>query len=450
MDKQEFRSKSYWLEIAGPYTESPPLAEPIRADVAIVGGGFTGLSAAFYLKQADPALRVVLLEQQVIGYGASGRNGGFAMTLFGLTMEITKLRFGREAVREAQHVMDRAVEHVGELVQTHNLQCDYEKTGLMTVAISEAGKRRLIAETELANSLGFTSIRWIDASAARERVNSPTYLGGRVEDNCALINPAKMAWELKRLCLDAGVEIYEQTAVEQVHAGSRTLVLVTPQAVVQADKVILATNAYSGHFPQLRRQQAAVYTYIVVTEPLSEAQLAPIGWQSRVGIEDGRNLVHYYRLTPDNRLLMGGGDVQIFPGGGLGDDRHAATRAELEAHVQWTFPSLRGVHFTHHWGGPVSVPLDMAPAMGYVGDDRRLMVAFGCVGHGVAQTLFNGVILRDLALDRKTEWTDLFFVNRRTIRWPAEPLFTPMAQAIRSGMRWDDRRAEGGVKVRVR
>jgi len=325
MDQQEFRSKSYWLEIAGPYTESPPLAEPIRADVAIVGGGFTGLSAAFYLKQADPALRVVLLEQQVIGYGASGRSGGFAMTLFGLTMEITKLRFGREAVREAQHVMDRAVEHVGELVQTHNLQCDYEKTGLMTVAISEAGKRRLIAETELANSLGFTSIRWIDGAAARERVNSATYLGGRVEDNCALINPAKMAWELKRLCLDAGVEIYERTAVEQVHAGSRTLVLVTPQAVVQADKVILATNAYSGHFPQLRRQQAAVYTYIVVTEPLSEAQLAPIGWQSRVGIEDGRNLVHYYRLTPDNRLLMGGGDVQLFPGGGLGEDRHAAT-----------------------------------------------------------------------------------------------------------------------------
>ena len=143
MDQQEFRSKSYWLEIAGPYTESPPAgrADP-QADVAIVGGGFTGLWAAFYLKQADPALRVVPLEQQVIGYGARARNGGFAITLFGLTMEITKLRFGREALREAQQFMDRAVEHVGELVQTHNLQCDYEETGLMTVAISKAGKSR--------------------------------------------------------------------------------------------------------------------------------------------------------------------------------------------------------------------------------------------------------------------------------------------------------------------
>jgi glycine/D-amino acid oxidase-like deaminating enzyme len=442
MSSQEFRSKSYWLEIAGPYAENPPLAEPIRADVAIVGGGFSGLSAALTIKQADRSLRVVLLEQQVIGYGASGRNGGFAMTLFGLTMEITKLRFGREAVREAQQFMDQAVDHVGELVQSHRLQCDYEKTGLITVAISEAGKRRLIAETELANSLGFTSIRWIDAAEAQARVNSPTYLGGRIEDNCALINPAKMAWELKRLCLEAGVEIYERTAVEAVHAGSRDLVLVTPEAAVQAGKVILATNAYSGHFPQMRRRQAAVYTYIVVTEPLSEAQLAPIGWQGRQGIEDGRNLVHYYRLTPDNRLLMGGGDVQIYPGGGLGEDRHAATRAALEAHVRRTFPSLRGVRFTHHWGGPVSVPLDMAPAMGYVGGDKRLMVAFGCVGHGVAQTIFNGVILRDLALERRSTYTDLFFVNRRTIRWPAEPLFTPMALAIREGMRWDDRRAK--------
>lgn len=441
MTADSFRNKSYWLEVAGPYTESPVLSEPIKADVAIVGGGFCGLSAAYYLKQAQPSLRIVLLEQQVIGYGASGRNGGFAMTLFGLTMEITKLRFGVEAVRQSQQFMDRAVAHVGELVQTHNLQVDYEKNGLITVAISEAGKRRLIKETELANSLGFHGIRWIDAAAVRSLVDSPTYLGGRVEDNCALINPAKMAWELKRLCLAAGVEIYERTPVTALQSGAH-ITLDTPQATVKADKAILATNAYSGAFPQLRRKQATVYTYIVLTEPLSSAQLAPIGWQGRQGIEDGRNLVHYYRLTPDNRLLMGGGDVEVFRGGGLGVDQQPYIRTDLENHVRRTFPSLRDVRFTHHWGGPVSVPLDMAPALGYVGRDKRLIYALGYVGHGVAQTIMNGVILRDLVFERQSEWTDLFFVNRRTIPWPGEPIFTPVARVIRGGMRWDDRRSE--------
>lgn len=446
MDAPDFRNKSFWLEVAGPYTEQPALREPVRADVAIVGGGFCGLSAAYYLKRAEPAARVVLLEREVIGFGASGRNGGFAMTLFGLTMELTALRFGKEAVRESQQFMDRAVEHVGKLVQTHDLHCDYEKTGLITVATSEAGKRRLIRETELANSLGFTGIRWIDAPVVRDRVNSPTYLGGRVEDNCALINPAKMAWELRRLCLDQGVEIYERTPVLGVQSG-RPLVLQTPNAPVSADKVILATNAYSAAFPELRGKQAAVYTYIVVTEPLSQAQLATIGWQGRQGVEDGRNLVHYYRLTPDNRLLMGGGDVEVFYNGGLGADIHRAIQLDLQHHVRLTFPALHNVRFTHHWGGPVSVPLDMAPAMGYAGRDKRLMYWLGCVGHGVAQTIMNGVILRDLALERQSEWTDLFFVNRHTLNWPGEPIFTPMARAIRGAMRWDDHRSEATLRA---
>ncbi|MCS6844844.1 MAG: FAD-binding oxidoreductase [Caldilineales bacterium] len=442
MSPEPFRSKSYWLEVAGPYTESPPLETSIEVDVAVVGGGYSGLSAAFYLKQAEPGLRVALLEQEVIGYGASGRNAGFAMTLFGLTMETTKLRFGEAAVREAQQYMDRAVEHVGELVRTHGLQCDYERTGLITVAISEAGKRRLMREVELANRLGFSAIRWIEQDAVRSLVNSPTYLGARVEDNCALVNPAKLAWEMKRLCLAAGVEVYERTPVQSVQSGRR-VALVTPRGVVNADKAILATNAYSIAFPQVRRKQVAVYTYIVLTEPLSPEQLAPIGWQGRQGIEDGRNLVHYYRLTPDNRLLMGGGDVEFFRGGGLGQDQHAAIRAALEDHVRRTFPSLRDVRFTHHWGGPVSVPFDMAPAVGYADGDHRLIYALGCVGHGVSLALMNGVILRDLALERRSQWTDLFFVNRRTIPWPGEPIFTPLARAIRGGMRWDDRRSEG-------
>ncbi|HBY93832.1 MAG TPA: oxidoreductase [Chloroflexi bacterium] len=430
----------FWHETVDFSRPNPPLIGTTDADVAIIGGGYTGLSTALELKRAEPGLRVALLESHLCGYGASGRNGGFAMALFGLTMELVKLRFGHEAVHEAQTFMDQAVENVGRLVREEQINCDYERTGLMTVATSPGGARRLQRETALANALGFHEIHYLDAAETRRRVNSATYLGARIEENCALLNPARFARGLKTLAEAAGATLYEETPVTLVQPPRRgqPIVVETPLGQVLAQKVVFATNAYARAFPQLASKQVPVGTYIVLTEPLSPEELASIGWQGREGIEDAPNLVHYYRLTADNRLLMGGGDVTFKRNADLPNDYEPRVFRELEEHLALTFPSLKTTRITHRWGGPVSVPVDMAPAFGSLGNERRVCYALGCVGHGVSLMSYAGNILRDLVLERQSAFTELFFVNRRTIPWPPEPVLFPAAHLIRGYMRLED------------
>ena len=432
----DYATKSFWLA-SQPYQENPPLVGSISADVAVVGGGFTGMSTAYYLKKAEPSQRVVVLESEVVGYGASGRNGGFAMTLMGLMLSTTAFRFGKEKARIAHEFGHRAVEHLGELVTEHNIDCDYEKPGLFTVGTNPAQVKRLQSEIRLAESLGVKGLRWLDASELREEVSSPTYLGARYEDQCALVNPAKLVRGMKVAAEKVGAEIYERTPVLTFRPG-RALWLETPRGQVEAKKVVFATNAFSGRFPQLQAKAFPVYTYIVLTEPLSPQQMAPIGWGGRQGIEDARNLIHYYRLTADNRLLMGGEDALLYLGSPLDRDYHAPTFRRLERHIVKTFPSLANARIEYRWGGPVSVPVDFFPAIGYVGNDKRVVYSLGCVGHGVAMTTYLGQLLRDLVLERRTDLTELFWVNRWVIPLPPEPLRFALGDGLRRALAAQD------------
>jgi glycine/D-amino acid oxidase-like deaminating enzyme len=438
---QDFREKSFWLSTA-PYQPSPPLEGDLSVDVAVVGGGYTGLSTALHLREAEP-LEVAVLEADAVGSGASGRNGGFAMTLFGLTLTITRWRFGSARAREAQRYMERAVDYVGELVARHGIDCDYELPGFLRAATTAAYEKRIRHELDLARSLGLEGIEWLPADELAERVRSPLYRGAWWEPRCALVNPAKLAWGLRGAAAGEGVRFFERTpvtAVERVSGGVR---LATPRGTVRAGKVVLATNAWSHLVAPLRRKQVPAFTHVVLTEPISPERRAAIGWRGREGIEDARDLVHYYRLTRDERLLMGGGDVTVSYGNDMDRDLSPPTFESLERHVAEVFPSLAGIRFTHRWGGPVSVPLDMAPAMGFAGDER-ILYALGCVGHGVSLTQLNGRVLADLALGRKTELADVFFVNRKTLPWPPEPMRLALSKAILGFMHaedaWCDRR----------
>ena len=434
----DFRDKSYWLTTRG-YEPGAALEGPIEVDVAIVGGGFTGLSAAHHLKRAAPDLKVALLEAQVIGFGASGRNGGFNMTLFGLTLSITALRFGKEGAREAHRYMERAVDTTRDLIAGLAIDCEYEHPGFLRVATSEKYRDRILHEIDVAHSLGLEGIEWIGRDEVQQRVASPLYLGAWWEPRCGLLNPAMLSWGWKEVVAGQGVQVFEGTPVVEMARSGNRLRLETPTGRVLADKVVLATNAYSHLIPQLKRKQVPAWTHIVLTEPLTDERLAPIGWRGREGIEDARNLVHYYRLTADNRLLMGGRDVSIRPGSDMDGDLDDRVFADLERDVVQTFPSLAGAAFTHRWGGPVSVTMDMAPALGRLGDER-VVYSLGCMGHGVSMTHLNGATVADLILERKTDLTDVFFVNRRTLPWPPEPVRTLAARAIRGYMRWEDRR----------
>jgi glycine/D-amino acid oxidase-like deaminating enzyme len=431
-----YADKSFWLKHAGPYQPNPPLVGEVQADVAIIGGGYTGLATALNLRKDEPTLRVAVLEGSVVGYGASGRNGGFNMTLFGLEPAVTKALFGQARTVEAHRYMERAVDYVRDLVAQYRMQSDYEHPGFLRVATTPGFVRRIQHDMEILTQMGIGGLEWWEADRVRQQVESPLFLGAWWEPRCGLLDPAKHSRELKRVAQEAGAVVYEETPVQSITRGQR-FTLHTPKGSLSADKVVFATNAYSHLFPELRRKQVPAFTHMVVTEPLTPQQLSIIGWKNRQGIEDARNFVHYFRLTPDNRIAMGGSDVSISFGGDMERDLNPRVFADLERDVLRLFPKVEGIRFADRWGGPVSVPIDMAPAIGFVGD-RRAIYSLGCVGHGVSMTHLNGRAIADLLLGKDTDLTHVWFIGRRTIPWPPEPLRFVASQAIRGYMRVED------------
>jgi glycine/D-amino acid oxidase-like deaminating enzyme len=352
-------------------------------------------------------------------------------------MSITKMLFGVERTKQAHRYMERAVDLVGELVKEHKLDCDYELPGFLRIATTPAYVKRIKEEVELVKELGLTGVDWIEADEVQKRVRSPHYMGAWWEPRCALVNPAKLAREMKRVAVQCGAEVYEMTPVTEIKRTPQNFTLKTPKGTVTADKIALATNGYSLAISELKAMQQPVWTYIILSEPLKKEQLDEIGWQGREGIEDYRNLVHYYRLTPDNRLLMGGRDIIVKYGANMDNDINPQIFSQLEQDIVDFYPCLKGLQITHRWGGPVSVPMDMVPALGYL-DDKRAVYSLGCMGHGVSLTHLNGEVMADLLLERKSEWTECFPVNRRVFKWPPEPVRFASEMAILSYLHAED------------
>ncbi len=433
---------SLWLDTYGPYTPEEPLKGSLSVDVAIIGGGYGGLAAAYELKRADPSLEIAVLEAKFIGYGASGRNGSFAMTVIGLGIGVTAMLRGKAWLKRAHAYMEQAVDATDEFIQREKLDCDRIRPGFLRVATTPGYIKRLQHDVELMKSLGFSGIEWIGASETRAMVNSERYLGALWEPRLLLVNPARLVREEKRLVCSQGVRLYENSPVTEIHSGKR-YTLVTPQGRLQAGKLVFTTNAYSHQFPGLRRKQIPAFTYMIATEPLTEEQLAPIGWEGQQGVEDARNLIHYYRLTPDKRIVLGGGPVGLTYANRLEADTNLPAWAHLERHLHFLFPHLKGVRITHRWGGPFSVPVDLTPAIGSLGDGRAFY-SLGCVGHGVSMSHLNAQVLRDLVLERKIE-LDCPFLNRRVVPWPPEPLRIAAAGVLRAYLHLEDNLYERGL-----
>ena len=437
--------RSMWLETYGPYTPGPPLREDRSVDVAIIGGGYTGLTTAYELRRADPGLSVAVLEAREIGYGSSGRNGSFAMTVVGLGPSVTAMIKGKEFLVRAHRYMMRAVDELWDLVQREQLDADAIRPGFLRVATTERYRKKLRAEVELMNRLGFDDIYFLNEREVRERVNSPIHLGAFWEPRLVLVHPLKLVRAEKTLAQRVGAEVHENSPVLKVKRGRRFR-LETPGGTVTAEKVVFATNAYSHLFPQLRRKQVPAFTFMQSTEPLTPEQLEPIGWQGREGVEDARNLIHFYRLTLDNRIAIGAGPVGFTWGNSLfGEDWGDVAWKEQEEHFRVTFPHLHDVRFTHRWGGPFSVTLDLNPALGYLGDERAVY-SLGCIGHGVSMTHLNAQTLRDLLLERETDLTEGPFVNRRVLPWPPEPIRYGLGLVMRAYLRFEDWLKEGELR----
>ena len=435
---------NFWTQSKEPRAAHPAVAGDLTADVVIVGAGYTGLATAYHLKTAEPSLKVALLDAETTGFGASGRNAGFIMTLFGASSGLMKSLHGKEKLAAAHSYMESAIDALEAMVNEHKIDCDFERSGFLKVATSPAYERRIKDEIELFQSIGAKGFEWLDAAQVAARVRSPTFMGACWEPHCGLLNPVKWVDALRRLADARGVKVYEGTRVETVAREGGKFRVATPGGTVTAEKVVFATNGYTHLIPGLASKQVPAFAYIVVTERLSEAQHASIGWAGREGIEDGRNFMHFYRLTPDNRILAGGGPGLVPYGGNMDHDAYPKAWAHLERFITATFPQLSGIRITHRWGGAFSVTSDSTPQIGTL-HGGAAVYSIGCTGHGVAMTHMNGRIIRDLVLGRRTELTDLWFVNRRSFPIPPEPIRSLAVRVVMAGMSLDDWWCERGA-----
>jgi glycine/D-amino acid oxidase-like deaminating enzyme len=434
----------YWLAGREPPQATPPLASDIACDVAIIGAGYTGLSAAYHLKTAEPTLDVVVLEAETAGFGASGRNAGFVMTLFGASASLMKTLHGKARVREAHDYMVGAIAALEAMIETHAIDCDYERSGFLKVATAPAYVGRIQDEIAFFQSLGIDGFQWLDRDAVQARVRSPGFLGASFEPGCGLLNPIKWLDGLRRLAVSSGARLFEGTPVSEVRRDGGRYRVVTPSGTVTAEKVVYATNGYTHLLPGLRTKQLPAFAYIIVTDRLTPDQHAAIGWAGREGIEDARNFMHFYRPTRDGRLLVGGGPGLVPFAGNMDHDASPKAWRHLERFIGETFPPLAGIGIAYRWGGAFSVTADSTPQIGTL-DGGGAVYAIGCTGHGVAMTHRNGHILCDLVLGRKTELTDLWFVNRRSFPIPPEPLRSLAARTAMAAMALDDWWCERGA-----
>lgn len=432
---------SYWHETVA-FTPTPPLKEDTAADVVIVGGGFSGLSTAIELKREHPALDVVLLERGVCGHGASGRNGGFAMPLIGWDLSDAARQLGKEQARNAYRMMYKAVAHLKRMVKDHGIDCDLEETGYLLLATCEARRRRLIHEDRLAQELGF-DITWLEGDALRQHIRAERFLGGLYDPSPCVVNPAKLTRGLADMAVSLGVRVYEQTPLQRLEVREDGVKAQTTGGMAAGKLGVLAVNGYGNSLGFMANQVLPVHTFIVLTEPLSNAQLEDIGWGGkRTSLETARNMIHYFRLTADNRILFGGEDVELYYGGRY-EDAHEGIFQALTERFREYFPSLSQTAITHKWGGQLGVTMDMFPSFGETGPGNTLFHATGYSGHGVSLSNYAGRILAPRILKRlghkPIPHDEPFFYNRQPMRLPPDPVRYFGMRAYRKLLRAQDR-----------
>ena len=437
----EAEPRPYWLDVLPARDPRPPLHGTVDADLCIVGAGFTGLWAALHAKSDDPGRDVVVLESQTTGFGASGRNGGFVLgsLTHGLRNGLTRFadeialleRLGRENMRG-----------LAADVQRHGIDCDLELTGDLMPVVAPYQDAWPEEERELYARFGYDVEVFPDAASMQAEVASPTYRGGLwVKDSGGLVDPARLAVGLLDAALRAGVRVHEGTAATALERSPSGVVVRTAAGAVRARRAILATSAFPPLLRAIRRYVVPVYDYALMTEPLSAAQRASIGWRRRQGLGDGGNRFHYYRLTPDDRILWGGFDAVYRFGGPVRDalDEHEATFAQLAQNFLTTFPQLAGVRFTHRWGGAIDTCSRFSVFFG-TAHEGRVAYAVGYTGLGVAATRFGARVALDLVDGRDTEATRSRYVRRRPLPFPPEPLRTAVIQLTRNRLAAADRR----------
>jgi glycine/D-amino acid oxidase-like deaminating enzyme len=431
-----YRDLSLWFDQLGdagdPLLPRPALTGSTEADVCIVGAGLTGLWTAYYLLQAEPTLRVVVLEAEIAGFGASGRNGGWCSALFPMSIRALARRYGREQALTMRRAMNDTVDEVGRAVVAEDIDCHWSKGGTVNLARTPVQLDRVRAEVEIDEDAdrvdGYTLL---SAEEAVTRVGATGVLGASYTPHCARVQPALLVRGLARAVERLGGTIFERTPALEIRPriGTGDPCVATGHGVVTARQVIRATEAWTSTLPGSERDVVPVYSLMVATEPLPASFWDGSGPTPGAGLargetfSDARHLIIYGQRTADDRLAFGGRGAPYHYGSRIDPafDHSEPVFAALRSTLLELFPALRPYSFSHAWGGPLgiardwhaSVGLDLATGLGWAG---------GYVGDGVGTTNLAGRTLTDLALGRDTALTRLPWVGHRSLRWEPEPL----------------------------
>jgi glycine/D-amino acid oxidase-like deaminating enzyme len=402
---------------------APALVSDVECDLAIVGAGYTGLWTALRGRERGEADDVVVLDAGRTGGAASGRNGGFCAASLTHGSANGHARWPGE-----MPVIDRLglenLDGIEETIARYRIDCDFRRTGALDVATQPWQIEELAARATVPVGAGVPPPDLLDADAVRAELDSPTYLAGLWEPHTtALVEPARLAWGLRSAAESEGVRLYEHTEVTALDEDGARVLLRTPYATVRARRVVLATNAFPSLIRRLRTYVVPVYDYVLVTEPLTQAQLQSIGWRNRQGVSDSGNQFHYYRLTRDNRILWGGYDAIYHYGSRIESrlDQRPESFARLARHFADTFPQLSEVRFTHRWGGVIDTSTRFCALYG-TARKGRVGYALGFTGLGVGATRFAADVVLDLLAAQQTERTRLAMVRRKPVPFPPEPL----------------------------
>src|SRR6266550_2071423 len=423
--------RSWWLREALDHEDArpcPPLGADAKADVVIVGGGFSGLWTAYFLTERDPNLGVVVLEQDICGGGPSGRNGGFASGWWDELHGLITL-YGRDEAVKACRAISSSITALGEFCERHDLDAWFRRGGYMYTVTAGAHEKLCEDMVKLARDAGAADeLRELTAAEVKARCSSPAFRGGAFMRDGASVHPARLIRGLRRVLLERGVVIHERTPVTRLDGSTA----VTPAGRVQAQRAVLGVNAWGVGWPQLNQRLVAWSSYIVLTAPAPD-RIKEIGWTGGELISDFRTSLRYFRTTRDGRIAFGGG-------GGRArrtiDSMFTADKRAVEETAEGfrlMFPSFADVPIDDAWGGPIDVSPTHLPTLGRLGLGN-VYYAAGYTGNGVAPTHLAGQAIADLIPGADTDTVRLPMVNARPPRFPPEPLRSWGAAVVRRAM----------------
>jgi glycine/D-amino acid oxidase-like deaminating enzyme len=425
--KEAFRSVAdaihipFWLDDPARPAPEPALPKDTSTDLLVIGAGFTGLWTALLAKEENPARDIIILEAGEVAQGATGRNGGFMDSSITHGFYNGLSRWPQELLA----LLALGIANLNEIEATIarlGIDCDYRRTGDIDMATQPYQVEEMKEELEIAAPYR-TNFQFLDRDQVQAIVKSPIFIAGLKRPDSSLVNPAHLAWGLRKSCLELGVRLYENSSVIKLEEENNYIIAHTKYGRVRASHVALGTNAFPPLLKHISFYVVPVYDYALITEPLTHAQRESIGWYGREGISDASRQFHYTRTTADGRILWGGYDAIYYWNNGFGPhlENSPIMFGRLAEHFFQTFPQLEGLRFSHSWGGAIDTCSRFSPFWG-TAHHGKTAYALGYTGMGVGATRFGARVMLDILDQKQTERTELEFVRTKPRPFPPEPL----------------------------